>query len=299
LYLQQAFYEVVTHSDIATHDRLVREALQINPSYQPALMQLAESRWEYSGEFADAARIIERSIALDPASEDSRMLAVHIYLDLGEPDTAIAVRGEDQKREPPLDILQFQRNPRRAAELARELPAQALWFGGAFAVASEVIRDGAVVAGDYGDALARLESAYATLPPGRPRMWSRYQAMVFAHALVLAGQTDRGRKLATSTLVMLDSQSVGRVEDWLARERAAGYMVLGEKDRALDELAAAVRTKRLYRWWYTFQLDPLYEPLHRDPRFIALKEAAKKHSEEQRALLQQMRSRGEVPSRRS
>ena len=298
LYLNQAFMEIVARSDIEAHDRLVLQALEINPNYQPALRQLAESRWEYNGEFADAARLIERSLDLDPHFEDSRTLATHVYLDLGEAQSAIGVRGEGQM-EPALEILQFQRDRRRVAELVRDLPSSALWFGGAFAIEAEALRDDAITRGDYAPALAKLEAAYATRPSGRPLMWSRYQALVYAHVLVLAGQTERGRKLASSTLVMLDSQSVGRTQGWLARERAVGYMVLGEKERALDELAAAVVAKRFYRWWYTFELDPLFEPLHRDTRFMQLKEQVKKHCDEQRVLLEQMRTKGEVPRQRS
>jgi hypothetical protein len=115
---------------------------------------------------------------------------------------------------------------------------------------------------------------------------------------VLAGQAERGRKLAASTLRLLDSHSVGRTENWFARERAAAYMVLGEHQRALDELTAAVKLNRVYRWWYTFELDPLFEPLRHDPRFIDLIEQVKKHGDEQRARLATMRREGQIPSRR-
>lgn len=293
LYLNQAFMEIVSRSDVAAHDRLVLQALEVNPEYQPALRQLAESRWEYSGEFADAARIIERAIALDPQSEDSRTIATHVYLDLGDPRSAIAAQGAGHPLS--MEILQFQRDRRSAAELLRELPASSLWFGGAFAIEAEALRDDALLNRNYGPALARLEAAYATRPTARPLMWSRYQAIIYAHVLTLAGQVERGRKLAASTLVMLDTQSVGRKEGWLSRERAASYMVLGEKERALQELSTAVKAKRLYRWWYTFELDPLFEPLHEDPRFVALREEAKSHCEHQRALLEELRSKGEVP----
>ena len=298
LYLNQAFMEMVARSDIAAHDRLVLQALEINPDHQPALRQLAESRWEYSAEFADAARLIEHSIALDPQSEDNRTLATHIYLDLGDVQRALALRAESQMG-PSMEILQYQRDRRRIAELVSGVPSSSLWFGGAFAIEAEAVRDDAVARGDFSSAVARLESAYATRPSGRPLMWSRYQALVYAHVLVLAGQVERGRKLATATLAMLDSQSVGRTHGWNARERAVGYMVLGEQERALDELAAAVAAKRFYRWWYTFELDPAFEPLHRDPRFVKLKEQAKKHCDGQRALLEQMRNKGAVPRQRS
>jgi TolB-like protein/DNA-binding winged helix-turn-helix (wHTH) protein len=295
LYLDQASFEVVMTSDVAAHDRLVLQALQINPGFQPALQQLAESRWEYSAEFAQAIRTIESAIALDARSEYSRDLARRMYLDIGEPDSAIDVSGEAAGTAR-IEILQYKHERQRAAEMARVLPADFFWYGGPYAVEAEALRDGAVMSGDYSSALRLLEAAYA-IRPTRPRMWSRYQTMVYAHVLVLAGQTERGRKLAAAQLVLLDSHSVGRKESWLSRERAAGYMVLGEHERALAQLTAAVQAKRLYRWWYTFELDPLFEPLRQDPRFRALHEQARKHRDEQRALLGQMRRKGEVPRR--
>jgi DNA-binding winged helix-turn-helix (wHTH) protein/TolB-like protein/Tfp pilus assembly protein PilF len=296
LHLRQAFFLIVTRSDVVAHDRLVREALAINPGFQPALQQLAQSRWEYSGDFAGAARIIERAIALDPESGYSRSLATHIYLDLGEPNAATAVRGDDQRLAEAIDVAQYQRDPGRAADLARALPTDAPRTGGSFATEAEAIRDGAILTGEYGPALAALESSFATSPRA-PRMWGRSFAIVYAHTLVLAGQAERGRRLAASTLMLLDSHSIGRTENWFARERAAAYMVLGEHERALDELTAAVKLNRVYRWWYTFELDPLFEPLRHDPRFIALNEQVKKHRDEQHALVEDMRRKGQVPSR--
>ena len=97
--------------------------------------------------------------------------------------------------------------------------------------------------------------------------------------------------------MLLDSHSVGRTENWFARERAAAYMVLGEDERALDELTAAVELNRVYRWWYTFELDPLFERVRHHPRFIALNEQVKKHRDAQHALLEEMRRKGQVPRR--
>ena len=52
---------MVSSSDVAAHDRLVREALTISPGFQPALIQLAHSNYEYSGEFAEAIRLVEQA----------------------------------------------------------------------------------------------------------------------------------------------------------------------------------------------------------------------------------------------
>ena len=134
-------------------------------------------------------------------------------------------------------------------------------------------------------------------PGTGPRMWSRGLGLVYAHTLVLAGETQRGRKLATSILVQLDAESVGRTENWLCRERAAAFAILGDDERALAELANAQKMRKFYRWWYLAKLDPLYERFRSDPRFQALAEQARKHRVAQRALVEQMRRKGEVPKR--
>jgi hypothetical protein len=130
-----------------------------------------------------------------------------------------------------------------------------------------------------------------------PRLWSRGIGLVYAHTLVLAGEPQRGRKLASSILVQLEAESVGRMENWFCRERAAAFAILGDDERTLAELAIAQQMGKYYRWWYLAELDPLYAHLRSDPRFRALTEQARKYRVEQRALLEQMRSKGEVPKR--
>ena len=128
-------------------------------------------------------------------------------------------------------------------------------------------------------------------------MWNRGLAMVYAHTLCLAGQVERGRKLANATMVQMDSESVGRTKDWFSRERASGFAVLGDYEQALTELAAIMRSKRVFRWWYLTERDPLFAPLRTDPRFQTLASHAKAHRQEQRALVDAMRRKGEIPDR--
>lgn len=73
--------------------------------------------------------------------------------------------------------------------------------------------------------------------------------------------------------------------------------MLGDDERALQELAAGQKLNHWVRWWHTAELDPLYDRLRHDPRFQALAEQARKHRSQQRALLDEMRRKGEVPQR--
>ena len=300
LHLRKAFLLMVSRSDVAGHDRLVREALAINPKLHPALTQLAGSRYEFSGEFVDAVRIIEQSIALDPQSAQGRSRAARIYLDVDDPGAAMAVVRDSQPTSAMVEIAQYQRDPRRAAALTRSRSAEQ-WELGPVAPMAEAIRDDAIATGDYASALKLLESQYAMGRFGGAgmRMWSRGLALVYGHTLILAGETQRGRDLVTSLMVQIDSESVGRTKDWFSRERATAFAILGEDERALQELAASVKTMKFYRWWYLAELDPLYEHLRGDPRFQTLAEQAKQHRRSQRALLDELRRKGEVLKRAS
>jgi DNA-binding winged helix-turn-helix (wHTH) protein/TolB-like protein/Tfp pilus assembly protein PilF len=295
LHLLQAFFLLVIRSDVGGHDRLVREALEINPRLPSALQQLARSRWELSGEFADAAQLIERAIAVEPYSPNIRSLARDVYLELGDPVAAAAVLGDS----PPaaaMEIAQHEGDRARAAALLKDMPPEDWRDTGAQASMTEAIRDAAIAAGDFEPGVRRLESVYA-IRAGEPSMWHRASSLVYAHTLILAGEVERGRRLAESTLALIDTHSVGRAGTLFSRQRAAAFAVLGEDERALDELAISVRDGRLYRWWYLAEHDPLYEHLRRHPRFQALNQQAQQHLDRQRALLEEMRRKGEIPTR--
>lgn len=293
LYLRQAFFVMILRSDVAEHDRLVREALALKPGLPTALFQLASSRYEYSGEFADAAQLVERLLAADTKAMNARILARDIYLELGEPAAAAAVLGEapPQARVP---LAQFRGDRHGAAALLRDISTEEWEDGGPGAPDAEALRDEAIATGNFAPALKTLENAYALRDSGLP-MWRRGLALVYAHLLTLAGEVERGRGLAQSTLVLLDTHSVGRVPDWFSRERAAAYAILGDDERALEQLAISVRTHKLYRWWYVSERDPLYEHLRTHPRFKALNEEARRYLDRQRELFAQMKRERALP----
>ena len=73
--------------------------------------------------------------------------------------------------------------------------------------------------------------------------------------------------------------------------------MLGDNERALTELATSQQMGRFAGWWYIAESDPIYANVRRDPRFQALAARAREHSQQQRALLEEMRRKGEVPTR--
>jgi hypothetical protein len=115
--------------------------------------------------------------------------------------------------------------------------------------------------------------------------------------LKFAGDAERSGRVARSLLATLEAEGVGRPKNWFGRERAAIFAVLGDDAMAMDLLEDSQRMRHFTRWWYTGEIDPLYEHLHADPRFKALVARAKQHRAQQRALLEEMRNKGVVPRR--
>ena len=296
LHMRKAFMLYVHRSDVAGSEALLREALEINPDFQGALLMLAEFRHMWSGEFAEAVGLAERAIALDPDDDVARTSAATMYLDLDDPQAAEHVlRGVRARADADVELAKYRRDVRRAAEIAYGLSDDDDWAAGPFSTLGEAICDAAAQSGDFARAIQLLESKYAT--GEGPVMRRRGVSVVYAVTLKLAGDTERSARVARNLLVALTAEEVGRPKDWFSRERAAMFAVLGEDAKAMELLEDSQRMKLFTRWWYTGELDPLYARLHSDPRFKALVERAKQHREQQRALLEEMRNKGVVPRR--
>jgi len=288
LCLTQAFFVMVVRSDVAEHDRLVEQALAIDPRLPEALYQLAYSKWEYSGRFAEAAVQIDRAIAAQPGSAQARALARDIYLDLDEPGAAAAALGASPPPASLTELAQYRGDTAAAASALTALAPAAWPDRGPQAAKAQAVRDAAIDRGDPGDAVRTLQAVHAAHAGSVP-MWYRGFDLVYAHAMVLAGQRQQGQALAQGTLAMVDAHGLGRTPHWFSRERAAAFMVLGDHERALRELEHSVANGQVYRWWYLADRDPLFAPLRNDPRFQELDRKVRHHREQQRARLQAMR----------
>jgi tetratricopeptide (TPR) repeat protein len=291
LCLTQAFFVMVTRSDVAEHDRLVEQALAINPRLPEALYQLAYSKWEYSGKFAEAAVQIDRAVAARPGWAQARALARDIYLDLGDPSAATAALGPSPPPVATMELAQYRGDRAAAASVVAALTPAEWPDRGPQAAAAQAIRDAAIEDGHPGDAARKLQALHAAHAGSVP-MWYRGFDLVYAHALVLAGHREQGLALARSTLALVDAHGLGRTAHWFSRERAAAFAVLGDRDHAISELEHSVANGQLYRWWYLAGHDPLFAPLRGDPRFQSMDRRARRHIEEQRALLRAMRREG-------
>ena len=72
-------------------------------------------------------------------------------------------------------------------------------------------------------------------------------------------------------------------------------MLDGRRDEALDALAKDFRGGNYWNWWYMLKYDPVWLPLHGDPRFQAIAIDVQRYVDAQRTALEELRRRGIVP----
>ena len=65
----------------------------------------------------------------------------------------------------------------------------------------------------------------------------------------------------------------------------------------MTELAASFQSGDYECWWYTLRYDPVWAPLHDDPRFRAIAEDVARYVDGERTELETLRRKGLVPLR--
>jgi hypothetical protein len=115
--------------------------------------------------------------------------------------------------------------------------------------------------------------------------------------LIAAGKRQAGERLLALTIQWIDDHPrYGLVGNY--RIKAASLMLLGERDQALSILEASIETGHDIRhWWYLVERDPIWTPVHDDPRFKSIAEYCRQAAHIQRAKLDALRRAGKVPPR--
>jgi TolB-like protein/DNA-binding winged helix-turn-helix (wHTH) protein/cytochrome c-type biogenesis protein CcmH/NrfG len=116
----KAVFLLYGRSDRAGAQALLTDVLKRDPLNQPALVQLGAVYIDIAEKQADAVRLLEQALALDPLSEWTRQLLMRTYLTLGDIRAARQVASEASHplavREIPLDL--YAHEWRRAGEAA-------------------------------------------------------------------------------------------------------------------------------------------------------------------------------------
>lgn len=276
-------------------EALYLRALEIAPDYYPALLRLGEVRWE-QGQFAEAVKLGERAAAIEPALQWVPFALAEFYLDIGDVDAARAVLADQADDIQWGSVCMFEGKVERVA--ATIVPHTALEavspYEDEFFPFS--LRDVALASNRPTKARDVLEARWdraRTRPPSAEFWGTR---MAFAQLQLALGNRSEAQQLARALLQIDEPHAAHGIQ----YAKPYAYVLLADNDGAIHALEQNVERGYLKRWWYTFERDPsLRSALGADRRFQLLAARVRQHAASQRALLQQMRERSEVPARKA
>ena len=287
----------------AEAEQMLLAALKLDPQFTSALKQLSLMR-SFQGEFAEGVRLAERAIAVDPVNPwaQSRQSAYNRYLELGDLTAARdVVAGSSAAGLAPFQMFQYLGDWRAAGEAVYDVPEQLRsacndWL------AAEAVRDLALHTGDFPRAIRFIDSGgLGIAAPRKLNPLTVFSAVPLAHVLQANGQPAESEKLLDDTLAWVNRKP-DPTQDYMLwwphrRVRADALALQGHRDAAVAELAEAFRSGERTDWWYTIERDPVWDSMRSDPRFQAIAAEARAHAAAQRALLEEMRRKAEVPYR--
>jgi tetratricopeptide (TPR) repeat protein len=286
---------LATLGEFGEAEALFLQALEIAPDYYPALFRLGEIRWEL-GQFAEAVKLGERAVAIEPQMAWMRPMLAEFYLDSGDEDAALAVLEDQTEPGQWISVCILNGGADRvastyvgAANLERlDLIEEEL--------VPYAIRDAALVAHRPTEASVALQARLAEVQRSGEGAYRWGTMLALAHLQKRLGHREDAEALARTLL----DEKTAHLPHRIVYGRPAAYALLDQPDAALAELEANVNRGSIRRWWYTFERDPILRTsLSNDPRFQSLLARVRQHASVQRGLIDGMRERGEIPARKT
>ncbi len=276
------------------------QVLELDPNFVPALQRYGVFRWRFDGKLVEAIQFTEHAIALDPNNSRLRLNAEALYLDLGDVTAARDVAAGMPPNVRTAGLLSMHEGDWRHAGLAAY--DEAGWTkDDDFCqnwLASEAIRDYAMKTGDLSRAIAFIKLKYylGDAPAAHLDPCSFRAAVYLSQLMAAAGQGAQALALRRAASSWLDANAT-KYFTGAGRLRALVLLLDGKQDAALTELADSFRSGNYADWWYTMKYDPLWLPLHGDPRFQAIATDVRRYVDAERSELEVLRRHGDVPRR--
>ena len=292
------------HFDVATGgldeggaamvEQRMQSVLELDPDFVPALFQVGRYRWMFRGRLADAIQILEHAIALDPGNPEPRQIAMAVYLDLGDGQAARAVAAGTPKSTRSLRLLFMHAGDWRAAGRAAYDAGSVDDCG--MLLGNPAVRDYALKTGELSRAIAfiKTNNYFEGDPAAHLDVCNIEAAILLSQLLAAQGHAAEAqtlRRAAVSWIIANGTKYAGSTR----RFHAEALMLDGRRDAALAALAEDFRAGDYMFWWYTVKFDPIWLPLHGDPRFQAIANEAQRYVDAQRSQLEELRRRGVVP----
>jgi TolB-like protein/DNA-binding winged helix-turn-helix (wHTH) protein/tetratricopeptide (TPR) repeat protein len=274
--------------------------LALDPNYYPALQRVAWVRWLFRDSPSQAIALIERAIAVDPENPTARVHAVAFYLDINDPaaaaDVAAATRASAMSATPTLAVAAG--DWRRASAAARQPSNYAVESFPSLGP-SYALRDAALRTGDYADAERMLceEFGMALQGPVEVTLWNFRAWVLLAHLQLAQGRKADAQRILDAVIAWIDADRIfGPVYN--QRTHAQALMLLGRRDDALRALGTSFQVDRDHvDWWYTLEHDPVFDEVRDTPEFQALAPDVRRFVARERAAVDGLRQRGEIPKR--
>lgn len=288
LYPRSHYYKgllMLDEGSLAEAETLFLQTLRVAPDYYPALHRLGTIR-ESMGRYAEAVRYSERAVASEPHTVWVREMLSMLYLELNDPEAARYLIAElpDAPREAWIPICLYEKDVERIRDILRAVGIEDLSgndWPDPYVV--RAIRDLALASGDLRarrlmrDLAKKWDPTIGDAKPGEA-IWQGDFILVAAQWRKSIGERRSADASARAVLDELDP------------ENAVALAMLGGNDAALAALGDLPG-------WYDLDREPAFAALRADPRFRALAAKTQEHVSAQRKLLEQMRARGEVPTR--
>jgi tetratricopeptide (TPR) repeat protein len=258
---------------------------------------LADAKSFFRGEFAEAVKLSERALRVDPDPVWIRDAAILYYLGAGDPIAASNVIEETDRDlwAGRFTLAMYEGDWRRAADLVFNVPSTIKLEKYDFrpVLAIEVY---GYKTRQFAKAISFLRTAYR-LPTGKEFDTGSFDAAMGV-AVLLKGKGDdaSARRLANAALKadLRDSAFAP------SAVRSRAYIISGQYDRAFAEIAKCAHEARFmclgdYGW--TLPMDPLWDPVRGDSRIQAIYRQYIEDTAKQHELLTEMRRKGEVRAR--
>ena len=286
-------------SGIRVSLKKLRQVLELDPNFIPALHRYGQGIYVVEGKLAEAIQIIEHAIALDPRNAWLRHRAMAVYLDLGDVQAARAVVASIPQSAGDLGLLSMYENDWRRAGLAaydeeswaRSDDICEVWQ-------SRALRDYALKTGELRRAIAFIQSKYwfASSQAANFFPCNCAAAVHLSQLFAAAGQAEQAAALRRAVSSWIDANEAKYLGE-VPRAHAEALLLDGKPDAALAQLAEAFRSGFYVQWRYTIDHDPFWKPLHGDARFQAIAADVRRYINEQRSQLEALRQQGVVPRR--
>ena len=266
------------------------KTLELDPNYYPALQRRAKYQWQQHGEIAQAIMVIERAIASDPENPWGLHTAIPFYLDLNQPGKADELAGRNAVAMASTRALraQYAGDWRTAGDAALAEGSFVFARAERWGVAA-ALRDHALRTREFGKVIELLAKRY-DLPMDKDWKLTAFnfrEGQLLAHLLLAQGKHEEAFRRLDAVIAWIDANAfMGPIYN--LRTKAQALALKGETDAALDILAQSFREKDYTQWWYTVRLDPTWDRLRDDSRFVAIVEAVRAHIGVESAQLEKL-----------